>query len=260
MEAVISHKLAQSSVVEFTSPSAEKFETRTGMDFNPESIAGVPQWRDLPGMNASTDRGDFYRSVGKRAFDIALAVPLFLLFAPVIGVLFLIASRDGGRPWFSHQRTGRNGESFGCLKVRSMVVDAEARLAEVLERDPEAAAEWKESQKLTDDPRITRFGQFIRKTSLDELPQLLNVIRGDMSIVGPRPIVRDEVPRYGAAIRYYAQMRPGITGPWQVSGRNDLSYEERVALDVDYARKASLATDLRILAMTVISLLKRTGK
>lgn len=141
-----------------------------------------------------------------------------------------------------------------------MVIDAEQRLAAILRQDPAAAEEWRETHKLTHDPRVTWFGRFIRKTSLDELPQLWNVIRGEMSLVGPRPIVTEEIGRYGAAFDSYARVRPGITGLWQVSGRNDTTYDERVAMDVDYARSVSFLQDLRILLLTARSVVLRTGK
>jgi lipopolysaccharide/colanic/teichoic acid biosynthesis glycosyltransferase len=141
-----------------------------------------------------------------------------------------------------------------------MVFDASERLAELLRSDPEAAAQWARDQKLKNDPRITVFGVFLRKTSLDELPQLWNVIRGEMSLVGPRPIVPDEIDRYGKWAPRYESMKPGLTGPWQISGRNDVTYDERVMMDVRYARRHSLVGDLYILFMTGMAVLNRTGK
>ncbi|MEI4485302.1 sugar transferase [Frigidibacter sp. MR17.14] len=204
--------------------------------------------------------GGFYGAAGKRLFDISLALIMLPILAPTILILLILASMDGGWPMFRHRRIGRNGETFGCLKIRSMVVDADVRLARLLESDPAAAAEWALSQKLTDDPRITAFGQFIRKTSLDELPQVWNVLMGEMSFVGPRPIVRDEMIRYGMSIGAYLQMRPGLTGPWQASGRNDMSYDERVTLDVEYSRSFGFAKDVKIILATGMAVLKRTGK
>ncbi len=202
----------------------------------------------------------YYGRGGKRLLDILIAGLLLVLFSPLIGLLMLVVSHDGGPALFRHRRIGRDGRPFGCLKIRSMVVNAEQRLADILRSDPDAAQEWAETHKLTHDPRTTALGRFLRKTSLDELPQLWNVIQGDMSLVGPRPIVQDEVSRYGAAFGHYTSVRPGITGLWQVSGRNDLSYAERVALDVDYTRSQTLARDLRILVMTAWSVLNRTGR
>ena len=168
--------------------------------------------------------------------------------------------RDGGRPFFGHRRIGRDGRTFKCWKVRSMVPDAEARLREYLAENEEARAEWATSFKLTHDPRITRLGNFLRKSSLDELPQLWNILKGEMSIVGPRPVTKDELKFYGERVSYYIRMSPGLTGPWQVSGRNDLAYHERVALDVDYARNCNVATDIKVIFATAMAVLKRTGR
>lgn len=225
----------------------------------------LPHSADLsPAHSAQTRparlQGRFYATTGKRLFDFTFAALMLVMLWPTILVLMVLAALDGGPPLFRHARIGRNGAAFGCMKIRSMVVDAEQRLAEVLARDPAAAAEWAVAHKLTDDPRVTAFGRFIRKTSLDELPQLWHVLCGEMSIVGPRPIVRDEMVRYGPAIGAYLQMRPGLTGPWQAQGRNDLSYDERVALDVEYARSMTFGQDLRIIALTALSVINRTGK
>lgn len=171
-----------------------------------------------------------------------------------------MTTRDGGPGFFGHRRIGRNGEVFRCWKIRTMVVDAEARLAEHLASDPEAAAEWERDHKLRDDPRITRLGAFLRATSLDELPQIWNVLKGEMSFVGPRPVVRDEMRKYGAARTAYLAMKPGITGLWQVSGRNDVSYDERVAMDVEYVSSVSLLTDVRLILLTGLSIVDRTGR
>jgi len=152
---------------------------------------------------------------------------------------------------FGHARVGQHGRVFECLKFRSMVMNADAVLKDLLDRDPRARMEWAHEFKLRDDIRITRIGRFLRRTSLDELPQLLNVVRGDMSLVGPRPIVEEELIRYGDDVRYYLMTKPGMTGLWQVSGRNDTDYATRVALDVSYVRNWSLRRDLGILARTV---------
>jgi lipopolysaccharide/colanic/teichoic acid biosynthesis glycosyltransferase len=200
-----------------------------------------------------------YAGWGKRSFDL-LAVAILLL--PVALVLVLLATlvrTDGGRPFFGHARVGRDGRIFTCWKIRTMVPDAEARLEEVLRRDPEAAAQWAEYQKLDEDPRVTRFGNLLRRTSLDELPQLWNVLRGDMSLVGPRPVTRAELERYGSAASDYVSVRPGLTGLWQVEGRNALTYAERVVLDQQYARTLTFRLDLRILSKTVSAVLARTG-
>lgn len=205
-------------------------------------------------------RPTFYRTRGKRIFDVTVASLMLVAAAPFLLVLMGIVAIDGGKPIFAHSRVGRFGRAFSCLKIRSMRHGAEQQLAAILAADPEAAAEWEASAKLTNDPRVTRIGSFLRKSSLDELPQLVNVLRGEMSIVGPRPVTRDEIARYGAASTSYMSLKPGLTGPWQVDGRNEISYEDRVLLDVDYARSHSLLRDLTIVAKTGLSVLKLTGK
>jgi len=166
---------------------------------------------------------------------------------------------SGGAPIFGHARIGRYGRTFACFKFRTMVADAEGVLRRLLESDASARAEWERSYKLKDDPRITPIGAFLRRTSLDELPQLWNVLKGDMSLVGPRPIIEAELERYGDQVDYYLETRPGITGLWQISGRNDTGYEDRVALDSWYVRNWSLWYDLVILVKTVRVVLGREG-
>lgn len=196
----------------------------------------------------------------RRLIEVVIAMTALVVLAPVL-VLIAVAvwARDGGNPIFIHHRLGRGGVLFPCLKFRSMVVDSQSRLDELLVADPAAAAEWANDQKLRNDPRITQLGQWLRKTSLDELPQLLNVLAGQMNLVGPRPIVESEVWRYGRYYRHYCSVRPGITGLWQVSGRNDLSYRRRVVLDTVYARSRSLAVDLAIMLRTVPAMLSGRG-
>ena len=201
-----------------------------------------------------------YRRTGKRIFDYVFAIALLPLIAPVIAVLSLAIARDGGNPFFGHRRIGRDGKVFRCWKLRTMVVDAEARLQAHLRDNPEAAAEWKKCHKLTNDPRVTRLGCFLRRTSLDELPQIWNVLRNEMSFVGPRPVVRSELHRYGPHRVTYKSMMPGITGLWQVSGRNDISYAERVELDLAYSNSMSFLTDAMLIARTGLSVIARTGK
>lgn len=196
----------------------------------------------------------------KRTFDLVL-VALGAVFAlPLIGAIALAIRLDSPGPaFFRHLRIGRDGVPFHVWKFRSMVIDAEERLQELLASDPEARREWEETQKLVNDPRITRVGRLLRRTSLDELPQLWNVIRGEMSLVGPRPIVDAEIEKYKDDYRYYTQVRPGMTGAWQVSGRSDTSYEYRVDLDTHYVRNWNLWIDLDILVKTVGVVLKREG-
>lgn len=202
-----------------------------------------------------------YAQWTKRLFDIALCVALIPFVAPVVAILALIVRRDGGSAFFGHSRVGRNGRIFRCWKIRSMVPDAKERLEALLADDPDARAQWKRERKLDDDPRVTRLGKFLRKSSLDELPQLWNVLTGDMSLVGPRPVPQDELDEnYGSYKQVYQWMRPGITGLWQVSGRNDVTYVERVQMDVEYYHNMSLGTDLSILALTALAVVNRTGK
>lgn len=198
--------------------------------------------------------------VSKRAFDILVASAMLLFALPAMFFIAVIMfSTDRGPIFFGHERIGHNGKRFRCLKFRSMVTDSQRALARHLELFPQARAEWKATQKLRNDPRITPIGRFLRITSLDELPQLINVIRGDMSLVGPRPIVQDEVERYASEIEAYAATRPGITGLWQISGRSDVGYDQRVQLDSQYVREWSFAGDLVILIKTVKVVVQRTG-
>ncbi|ASJ92639.1 sugar transferase [Porphyrobacter sp. CACIAM 03H1] len=183
-----------------------------------------------------------------------------LFFLPLFVVIAIaIKCTDPGPVFFRHRRVGLGGKTFGCWKFRSMVIDAEARLEQILCSDPEAAREWAEHQKLTNDPRVTALGNFLRRSSLDELPQLFNVLMGEMSIVGPRPIVENEAARYGQHFALYCLVRPGITGLWQISGRSDIRYFERVLLDVRYVSSRSMMRDLKIIVLTVPSVLAARG-
>ena len=196
----------------------------------------------------------------KRGLDIAVATTaLFLLLPLMLLIAALVWIGDRKAPIFRHTRLGRDGRSFGCLKFRSMVADGEAVLAIHLAASPRARAEWVATHKLSDDPRITAIGRVLRKTSLDELPQLWNVLRGEMSLVGPRPIVQAEVARYGAAFSTCFAVAPGVTGLWQVSGRSNTTYAERVALDLDYASRWSLRRDIAIMLRTVPAVLAQRG-
>ncbi|MFZ2004705.1 MAG: sugar transferase [Stellaceae bacterium] len=187
----------------------------------------------------------------KRAFDVIGALGALLMLLPLFALIALaIKLWDKGPVFYRHRRVGLNGADFDCLKFRSMVVDADTVLSRHLAANSEAAREWEENQKLKRDPRITPLGSSLRKTSIDELPQLLNILKGEMSFVGPRPIVTAEVPKYGACIDHYVRARPGLTGPWQVSGRNDVDYTTRVALDRAYVESWSFRRDLVIIAKT----------
>lgn len=172
----------------------------------------------------------------------------------------MFVTGDRGSIFFGHRRIGKNGKVFKCWKIRTMVVGAEQKLIKYLAENPEAAEEWKRDHKLENDPRITKLGAFLRRTSLDEFPQLWNVLRGEMSLVGPRPIVRSELHKYGEHRTSYMSMKPGVTGLWQVSGRNDISYDERVGLDVQYLSSISIAEDMTILLKTAKAVLARTEK
>ncbi|MEO0402558.1 MAG: sugar transferase [Pseudomonadota bacterium] len=198
--------------------------------------------------------------MGKRLFDIVLSLFAALVLVPLIAVLWVIVRADGGPGFYSQKRVGKNGRIFRCWKLRTMVVDAEARLQAMCEANPELAHEWYVNQKLRKDPRITRWGSFLRKTSLDELPQLWNIFVGDMSIVGPRPFIVDQAEIYNSAGgRAYYTVRPGITGPWQVFGRGQTTFADRVQFDAHYCRTQSLLTDLFYIWKTFGVVLRRTG-
>jgi undecaprenyl-phosphate galactose phosphotransferase len=193
----------------------------------------------------------------KRCFDMLAASAAILALTPVFLVVAVMVRRDGGPALFSQPRVGQNGKLFNCYKFRSMRIDAEQVLEQYLAQSPEAAKEWQQFQKLKNDVRITAFGQFIRKTSIDELPQLLNVIKGEMSLVGPRPIMPGQEEFYAEDFSYYESVRPGITGPWQVSGRNKLTFKERVALESCYARNWTPWMDIVIILKTIPALLTK---
>jgi exopolysaccharide production protein ExoY len=188
------------------------------------------------------------------------AVFLLLLFAPLMAwVAWMTWRHDGAPVFFGHYRVGRNGRLFRCLKFRTMYRESQTMLQELLARDPAARAQWERDQKLVDDPRVTPVGRLLRRTSLDELPQLFNVLRGEMSLVGPRPITVGELTRYGRVRWHYLSVMPGMTGLWQVSGRNNTSYSQRVALDARYVEQRSFALDLAILLRTVRVVALREG-
>ena len=195
-----------------------------------------------------------------RAADIFISlVAMIFLLPALVCVAIGVTLQDSGPIFYGQNRIGRDGRMFKCFKFRSMLVDADARLKQVLETDASARAEWERDHKLKNDPRITPFGQFIRKTSLDEFPQLWNVLRGEMSLVGPRPIVQAEVVKYGRSFPKYLSVKPGITGLWQVAGRNDVTYFRRVAMDRLFARKKNFVVYFVILFMTVPAVLLQRG-
>lgn len=195
----------------------------------------------------------------KRGVDITVSGVALLLLSPIMLVIAAFIKLDGGSSLFGHKRLGRGGKIFPCLKFRTMIMGGDEILKQHLKNNPEAAEEWKATQKLQNDPRVTRFGKFLRSSSIDELPQLINVLKGDMSLVGPRPIVRDEIEHYNHDIAHYYRVRPGVTGLWQVSGRNDVSYAQRVQMDSWYVRNWSLWNDIAIICKTFPAVFKRSG-
>jgi lipopolysaccharide/colanic/teichoic acid biosynthesis glycosyltransferase len=202
-------------------------------------------------------RGGLYRRGAKRALDILAILAAVPVVVPMVAGLAILVARDGGRPFYTQERLGKDGKVFRMWKLRSMVTDADVRMESYLADNPEARAEWDSTQKLKNDPRITPFGQFLRRSSLDELPQLWNVLKGDMSLVGPRPMMVNQRSIYPGTAYY--RLRPGITGYWQTAGRNKTTFEARAEFDAAYEAEVTLMTDLRILARTVGVVLKGTG-
>jgi len=199
-----------------------------------------------PGWSAERS----WRERVKRVFDVVVASALLVLLTPLFGAISCCVLRTGRPVFYRHPRIGRAGRPFECLKFRTMVPDADRVLADYLATHPDCRAEWRGQRKLRNDPRITRAGAWLRRTSLDELPQLINVLSGEMSLVGPRPVVESELALYGASKIYYLASTPGLTGLWQVSGRNHLNFQTRVLLDRWYCQRGSLWTDLVILLKT----------
>ncbi|WP_436247248.1 sugar transferase [Mesorhizobium amorphae] len=209
-----------------------------------------------PGLHVGRSR----RPLGgrrKRMMDVTVALVALALAAPVMLIVaLLIWVTDGGPAIFSHTRVGFNGKRFACYKFRTMVANSQQVLADYLANNPEAAKEWEQNWKFKNDPRITFLGRILRKSSLDELPQLINVLRGEMSCVGPRPVVPDELQRYGACAAEYLQARPGLTGLWQVTGRDAVDYASRVSIDSRYIRNWSVWADVVILVRTIFAVMK----
>ena len=216
---------------------------------------GTRRHHTLPAMSAAAGPARV-----KRAVDLCLVVVMLPALLPVIAVLYIVARLDGGPGFFGHVRVGMDNSDFRCWKIRTMVPNAEKVLKKHLETHPDAAIEWERAFKLRDDPRVTPLGRFLRQSSLDELPQVWNVLRGDMSLVGPRPVTREELEKYRGYEWCYLGVRPGITGLWQVSGRNDVPYAERVRMDMDYVNTRSFLKDMRIILRTAGVVLCRTGR
>lgn len=226
-------------------PSRKSTPVSVGRDLSELSFAQRPK------------KFGVYRSVFKRVLDISAIVLAAPVVVPVVALLAVGVARDGGSPFYTQSRVGKDGRIFRMWKLRSMVLDADRQMQDLLSRDPAARAEWDTSQKLRNDPRVTRFGHFLRRSSLDELPQLWNVLIGDMSLVGPRPMMVNQQALYPGSA-YYA-LRPGITGYWQTSGRNQTTFAARAEFDAVYEEGVALSTDLRILLRTVSVVVKGTG-
>jgi exopolysaccharide production protein ExoY len=219
-----------------------------------------PRWEDVPAqMPAQAASAASPYAATKRVLDVVGALVLAVVFSPLIMAIVVLMRREGGSIIYKHRRIGRDGRAFECLKFRTMVPNADQVLRELLESNAAIKAEWVRDHKLRCDPRVTRLGRFLRRTSLDELPQLWNVMRGEMSLVGPRPVVREELLRYGRNVRAYLSAKPGITGLWQVKGRNDTDYRRRVVLDTYYVRNQNLVLDLYILLKTTKVVLGGSG-
>ena len=211
-------------------------------------------------LAAETDVSPPLGGLAKRGFDILGAALALAALSPLLLLIALLVKlSDRGPVLYGHTRIGRGGRVFRCLKFRTMVVNGDAVLAAHLRSDPLVAAEWQSTRKLKDDPRVTRVGAVLRRLSIDELPQVVNILLGDMSIVGPRPVVREELDRYGKSAIFYLKSRPGLTGLWQVSGRNDVSYTTRVAFDRHYVENWSFVEDIRIIVKTVPAVCMSSG-
>jgi lipopolysaccharide/colanic/teichoic acid biosynthesis glycosyltransferase len=220
------------------------------------SMPDEPNWKPLRHPPASRQFSDFII----RLSDVIISLLAMLAFLPgLVLVALLVRVQDGGPSIYGQRRIGLGGREFRCMKFRSMHVNSDEILAKLLKEDKCALAEWEADRKLRQDPRITRLGKFLRKSSIDELPQLFNVLRGEMSLVGPRPIVRSEIQKYGTSFDHYVSVIPGITGLWQVMGRNNVTYRRRVALDRLYVRKRSLGLYYKILFMTIPAVLFQRG-
>lgn len=256
-------------------PAADLVNLVNRLQKSSESVLLVPDLFGIPVMCAEADfffnerflalnlRNNLASRTNifmKRAFDIVTGTAILLLLLPVmLSIALAVRLESKGPIIFVHRRVGRNGREFECYKFRTMVVNAQEILDKLLEENKDLFSEWEKDCKLKDDPRITRVGKFLRKTSLDELPQILNVFKGEMSLVGPRPIINEEIEKYGEYIDYFYQVRPGITGLWQVSGRNEIEYDERVQIDAWYVRNWSLWLDITLLIRTISAVLARKG-
>lgn len=228
-------------------------------EISTSAVRGAAPSRQAAGLAAKSDGKASLRGV-KRGLDVSMVLVASLVLLPLLLTIALVLLVSQGRPLFyRHKRVGKDGKTFLCFKFRTMAVNADDILRRHLATNPEARAEWEQTRKLQKDPRVTLLGRALRKSSVDELPQFVNVLKGEMSLVGPRPIVQDEVKYYGAQIQHYYKVRPGLTGPWQIGGRNDVSYGRRVQLDAEYVTNWSLLGDLSIIVRTVPAVLRAKG-
>ena len=226
------------------------------MSFEPLDIFADFSNNSHPDFVAAQEKGVYRRGL-KRVLDVALVLLAIPVVLPVVLFIAVLVMRDGHSPIYWSERVGRNGRVFRMMKLRTMVHDAHDCLAEYLASDPEAAAEWAETQKLKHDPRITTLGRILRKTSIDELPQLWNVLIGDMALIGPRPMMPDQRVIYPG--RAYYVLRPGVSGPWQVSDRNECGFAKRADYDLEYHRTLSFTNDVRLIFRTIVVVLRGTG-
>lgn len=217
----------------------------------------VVDW--IPLLVRAPNVDPLYAKTSKRILDVVGALVFIVVFAPLMLVIAIVICADGGPALFRHRRIGARGRPFHCLKFRTMCANAQEALRDHLEANPSARAEWNANFKLKNDPRVTRLGRFLRRSSLDELPQLFNVLTGQMSLVGPRPIVSAEISRYGGEFGVYAYCRPGLTGIWQLSGRSDVDYARRISFDRQYVAGWSLWRDLWLILLTPKVFLIKSG-
>lgn len=227
------------------------------LPLRPSDIRIARSYEQEQSIVPSFDR--FYARYGKRFFDIVLTLLLLPLALPLVALVALYVLITEGNPFYTQTRLGKDGRVFRIWKLRTMRRNADALLAEMLEKNPHLKAEWERDQKLRVDPRVTSFGVFLRKSSIDELPQLLNVLTGDMSLIGPRPMMLDQAALYGSEIAFYRALRPGISGLWQVTERNDADFQRRAQIDAEYARTLSFRNDLSIVIKTIKTVLRSTG-
>lgn len=201
----------------------------------------------------------FYARYGKRALDLAIVLPSLPFVIPLVLLCALANLASGNSVFYTQRRLGQHGRVFRIWKLATMHPQAHRMLDDLLANDPDRAREWETTQKLKDDPRVTRVGSFFRRTSIDEFPQLFNVLKGDMSLLGPRPMMLEQIELYGPTLDVYMSMKPGISGKWQVSERNDAHFRRRAQIDVDYAAELSLGADLMLVWQTIRTLIRSTG-